>query len=212
MVVQEISRRRRSIATTAPSLARPASRRRAAARRGIHVAEYLTELPRREVLRERFHQAIAAARARLEQRAADGANRGVTDHDEIVRMASAQRQLGVSTTTFGVGADFDEKLLRRMAEAGGGNFYFIETAAQIPDFLAGEVGDMLEVTVPEAALVVEAGVDVVVESLNGFPSRREGGAWRIELGALLSGQVLDPLLVLTRRARRPAAKTRPSPR
>jgi predicted nuclease of restriction endonuclease-like (RecB) superfamily len=36
---------------------------------GIHVAEYLTELPPREVLRERFHQALAAARARLSQRA-----------------------------------------------------------------------------------------------------------------------------------------------
>lgn len=37
-------------------------------RSGIHVAEYLTDLPPREVLRERFHQAIATARARLENR------------------------------------------------------------------------------------------------------------------------------------------------
>ena len=37
-------------------------------RSGIHVAEYLTELPPREVLRERFHQALAVARARLDQR------------------------------------------------------------------------------------------------------------------------------------------------
>ncbi len=35
---------------------------------GIHVAEYLTELPPREVLQDRFHRALAAARARLEQR------------------------------------------------------------------------------------------------------------------------------------------------
>ena len=34
-------------------------------RSGIHVAEYLTELPPREVLRERFHQALTAARERL---------------------------------------------------------------------------------------------------------------------------------------------------
>lgn len=33
--------------------------------RGIHVAEYLTELPPREVLEERLHRAIAAARERL---------------------------------------------------------------------------------------------------------------------------------------------------
>ena len=33
--------------------------------RGIHVAEYLTDLPPREVLQERLHRAIAAARNRL---------------------------------------------------------------------------------------------------------------------------------------------------
>lgn len=37
-------------------------------RSGIHVAEYLTELPPREMLRDRFRQALAAARMRLEQR------------------------------------------------------------------------------------------------------------------------------------------------
>ena len=33
--------------------------------RGIHVAEYLTELPPREVLEDRLHRAIEAARNRL---------------------------------------------------------------------------------------------------------------------------------------------------
>ncbi|RKG75748.1 DUF1016 domain-containing protein [Corallococcus exercitus] len=37
--------------------------------RGIHVAEYLTELPPREVLQERLHRAIESARTRLEIRA-----------------------------------------------------------------------------------------------------------------------------------------------
>ena len=42
---------------------------------GIHVAEYLTELPPKEVLRERFHRALLAARARLDQRElGDGAS------------------------------------------------------------------------------------------------------------------------------------------
>ncbi len=44
-------------------------------RSGIHVAEYLTELPPREVMRERFHQALVTARARLEQRQALAATR-----------------------------------------------------------------------------------------------------------------------------------------
>ena len=32
---------------------------------GIRVAQYLTELPPREILEKRFHEAIVAARARL---------------------------------------------------------------------------------------------------------------------------------------------------
>lgn len=37
-------------------------------RNGIHVAEYLTELPPRDVLRQRFQRALAAARSRFDQR------------------------------------------------------------------------------------------------------------------------------------------------
>jgi predicted nuclease of restriction endonuclease-like (RecB) superfamily len=45
-------------------------------RSGIHVAEYLTELPPREVLRERFHRALAVARARLDQRQLNDGRQG----------------------------------------------------------------------------------------------------------------------------------------
>ena len=41
------------------------TKRAIAAARGIHVAEYLTELPPREVLEDRLHRAIEAARNRL---------------------------------------------------------------------------------------------------------------------------------------------------
>lgn len=37
-------------------------------RSGIHVAEYLTDLPPRDVLRQRFHDALTAARERVEPR------------------------------------------------------------------------------------------------------------------------------------------------
>src|SRR4051794_28150880 len=58
------------------------------------------------------------------------ANVGITDPHELIGHATELRRRGVTTTAFGVGADFDEQLLRGMAEAGGGNFYFIERADQ----------------------------------------------------------------------------------
>jgi Ca-activated chloride channel family protein len=122
------------------------------------------------------------------------ANQGVVDHDEIVRQAAGWRDRRVATTTFGVGADFDETLLRRMADAGGGSFRFIASAVQIPDFVASEVGEALATTVREAVLVVDAGEGSKVESLNGFPCRHEDGRWRVPIGSLYSGQLLSPVL------------------
>lgn len=40
-------------------------------RDGVHLAEYLTELPPRELLQQRLHEAVLHARAHLEQRTAD---------------------------------------------------------------------------------------------------------------------------------------------
>jgi Ca-activated chloride channel family protein len=125
------------------------------------------------------------------------ANHGLTDHDEIVRLCAGWRDDRVVTTTFGVGADFDETLLRRMADAGGGRFLFIESAVQIPDFVASEVGEALAVTAREAVLVVEAGPGADVASVNEFPCREEGGVSRVALGSLFGGQSLDALVEVT---------------
>ena len=122
------------------------------------------------------------------------ANAGVTDFVEIVRQCAGWRDRHVVTSTFGVGADFDEEVLRRMSDAGGGNFQFIESAVQIADFVASEVGEALATTVREAVLVVDAGPGAVVESLNDFPCRQEGALWRVAIGSLQSGQPLEPVL------------------
>ncbi len=125
------------------------------------------------------------------------ANAGVTDHGEIERRCTEWRGKRVATSTFGVGAHFDETLLRRMADAGGGNFEFIESGVQIADFMSSEVGEALSITAREAVLVVEAGEGALVESLNDFPCRQDGSAWRVEMGSLFGGQSRNPVLRVT---------------
>jgi Ca-activated chloride channel homolog len=46
------------------------------------------------------------------------ANVGVQDHPTLVRHAGELRERGIPTSTLGVGADFDERLLRDMAHEG----------------------------------------------------------------------------------------------
>ncbi|WP_255672379.1 PDDEXK nuclease domain-containing protein [Corallococcus sp. AS-1-6] len=58
--------------------------------RGIHVAEYLTELPPREVLQERLHRAIESARARLEIRT--GGDVGVASSRRVATIRGSKRK------------------------------------------------------------------------------------------------------------------------
>lgn len=118
------------------------------------------------------------------------ANRGITDRATLAHHAGELRQRGIATSTFGVGADFDERVLRDMAHEGGGNFYFIETPAQIPDLLTSELGEALEVVARRAALEIVLPRGARAEVLNRFRSaqRAGGNELRVELGDLSSGQ------------------------
>jgi hypothetical protein len=125
------------------------------------------------------------------------ANKGITDAGELARHAGELRARGVSTTTFGVGNDFDEALLQTMADAGGGHFFYIADAAQIRDHIASEVGETLEVVARNTELEVLAGEGIAVETIS--PHRLTGHGTRsiIELGDLVADQAVDVVLRLT---------------
>jgi len=116
------------------------------------------------------------------------ANQGITDRGELARHADELRRRGVLTSTFGVGGDFDEVLLQKMADAGGGHSYYVEKAVQIPDFLTSELGETLEIVARSAALqfVLPAGVDA--RPLNRFRYEQSGESLVIDLGNVVSGQ------------------------
>jgi Ca-activated chloride channel family protein len=125
------------------------------------------------------------------------ANRGLTDPDELARLAFDLRQRGVSTSTFGLGADFDEALLQAMADSGGGHFYFIGNVAQMRDHITGEVGETLEVVAREVVLELTLPESLRIEPLSPFRVEHRGGRARVYLGDMVSGQVLSVVLRLT---------------
>lgn len=124
------------------------------------------------------------------------ANRGITNTPELTQHARELRRRGVSTSTLGVGEDFDEELLLRLAEAGGGRFYFAPDESQIEAFVSAEVGSILETVAREVVLRVRAAPGVRVESLNGDPCHAVDGSFRIELGSLRSGEQCRRALTL----------------
>jgi Ca-activated chloride channel family protein len=112
----------------------------------------------------------------------------LTDHEAIVSHVRELRRRGVVTSTFGVGADFDERLLQQMADAGGGHFYFIEKPVQISDFLTSELGETLEIVASGVKLTIETAAGQHATLLSQFPSLQSAQGLSIELGDLVSGQ------------------------
>ncbi|CAN5185656.1 VWA domain-containing protein [soil metagenome] len=116
------------------------------------------------------------------------ANHGITDLAELQRHAAALRARGIVTTTFGVGADFDEAFLHGLRTAGGGNYYFIENARQIADHVTSELQETIEVVARDVTLEIDAPEGVLVEPLTAISREQRGSHWRLGLGDLVSGQ------------------------
>ena len=119
------------------------------------------------------------------------ANRGIVDRAELIEAATRLRATGIMTSTFGVGADFDEDLLSRLATNGGGHFYFIETPKQIPDFLASELGETLEVVLRDVCFEISFDHSIKAGVINELPCERQPGRMLVRLGNMVSDQEIS---------------------
>lgn len=116
------------------------------------------------------------------------ANRGITDGEELTHHARELRMRGVSTSTLGVGLDFNEHLLEALAEQGGGRFYYIERPQQIPEVFRSELGALLTVVAHEAFLRIPLPRGVAVELIGDLPHERDHQQLRVFLGDICAGE------------------------
>jgi Ca-activated chloride channel family protein len=124
------------------------------------------------------------------------ANRGITDLEELGHHAMELHRRGISTSTFGVGLDFNEHLLELMANQGGGNYHYIEQARQIPEIFAKELGELTAITAAEVLVVLTLPPKVDVEALGGWRCEQDGRALRLHLGDMAAGQKREVFLKL----------------
>jgi Ca-activated chloride channel homolog len=125
------------------------------------------------------------------------ANVGITDPGTLATHAAELRARGVSTSTFGVGNDFDERLLQELADAGGGHFYYIADAPQIRDAITSEVGETLEVVARDVNLEITARDDIRIEPISPYKAQAHGNRTVVSLGDLGSEQVVEVVLRLS---------------
>jgi Ca-activated chloride channel family protein len=71
------------------------------------------------------------------------ATAGVTDGNVILDMATTYSDFGFSTTTIGMGDDFDVDLMRQLSEVGSGAFYFLQDPSAVQEVFAEELSYFL---------------------------------------------------------------------
>ena len=122
------------------------------------------------------------------------ANVGLTSTDEIVSQARGLFERGVSTSTIGIGEDFNEDLLIPMARAGGGNAWHVAEAADMQRIFAVELEGLLAQFARDVSLglVPSDGVRVS-DVLNDFELTETG---RYRLPDLQAGSPLEIVLRL----------------
>lgn len=118
------------------------------------------------------------------------ANVGETDPERIAADAARVRAKAlITTSTFGIGSDYDEGLLGPMAVAGGGQFHHLRTTQDMTRAFAGELGEMTEVTVRHAELELEFAEGLDVDLLSDYwAAREDAGRIRIAIGDLIAGE------------------------
>ena len=105
------------------------------------------------------------------------ANAGLTDVAAIERQCRELAEAGVTTSTYGLGHNFNEALMVAMAQAGGGNHYYGQTAEDLMAPFQEELALMKATAARTVRLRLEAPAGVTVQVLNDY--LREDGAWRL---------------------------------
>ncbi len=125
------------------------------------------------------------------------ANAGITDPATLVELARTARAHGITTTTVGIGEGYDDGLLRAMADAGGGNAWYVERAEQAQDVLAEELGNLLSIAAQGVTVTLE--LDPSVELLtvySDWPLTSTSSGLQFDLGDLYASEPKPLLLEL----------------
>ncbi|PZV12768.1 MAG: Appr-1-p processing protein [Leptolyngbya sp.] len=122
------------------------------------------------------------------------ANVGETNPDLIATDVHGLTKRGISTSTMGVGDDYNEDLLSAMASSGDGNYYYIASPEQLPGIFERELAGLVATVGTRVTLRFAPQGDVVVSDvLNDLTVNDQGD---FQLPNLISGSPLDVIVRL----------------
>ncbi len=116
------------------------------------------------------------------------ANVGLTDRVKLAEWGSYMAERGVSLSTFGVGAEFDEDVLCQMAVRGGGTYHYLARPADIVAALGREFHLASRTVAGEVEILIRVRPGCRFDGVVGYPWSWRDGAAVVRLGALAAGE------------------------
>jgi NAD-dependent SIR2 family protein deacetylase len=116
------------------------------------------------------------------------ANAGVSDRPSLLRIGGDLAQKGVSTTAMGFGKDFAEDLLKGIADAGRGNFYFIDSPEKAPRTFSEELSELLAIFAQNLTLTINPSSQVEFVGIHhDYQTVISGKEIKVSLGDIFAG-------------------------
>jgi len=105
----------------------------------------------------------------------------------IYQLAESHRQMGITTTTLGVGVGFDLELMQTLAEEGGGSSRFISDREEMRKLFDTEFERMVALVATDLDMVLEFAPGVQILETWGYQNRIEGSRIFYKLSGLHLG-------------------------
>ncbi len=122
------------------------------------------------------------------------ANVGPSSPDDFGRLGTSLLKEGISVTTVGVGTDYNEDLMTKLAQKSDGNTYFVEDSSDLPRIFAAELGDVLSVVAREVKVIIKCSDGVRPLRVIGRDGIVHGDSAELYLNQLYGGQEKFALL------------------
>jgi Ca-activated chloride channel homolog len=116
------------------------------------------------------------------------ANVGPSSPEDLGRLGASLLKEGISVTTVGLGLDFNEDLMTRLAQRSDGNTYFVENSGDLPRIFAAELGDVLNVVARRVVIDIEFPEGVRPIAFVGRDGAIHGQRAELSLNQLYGGQ------------------------
>jgi Ca-activated chloride channel family protein len=124
------------------------------------------------------------------------ANEGITDYADFMALARDLRAKGMTVSAIGLGVEYNEELMRGLAKAARGNYYYIDSLDRIPEVFERELKSLFGTVATGVTLKLTLADGVQLTRAYGYEAAQGGRTVSLDLPDIASGASLPVLLQL----------------